>query len=174
MDWQEKMFSINDYVMYGSTGVCVIDDICVPGNGNENLCYILHPVFTKNSVIYVPVSNEKVLMRKVISKDEATGLLDIMPEGEPYNIQNRREKELEYKRALKSGKHVEWIRLVKTLYNKRQENGNGNFRQTFSETDRTLLCSAEKLLNGELSVVLQIPFEKMGDYITSKLQLGDS
>ncbi|MDR1117177.1 MAG: CarD family transcriptional regulator [Oscillospiraceae bacterium] len=162
-------FQKNDYVMYGNVGVCKVQEICTPGNGIDNLCYVLHPVFSQNSTIYAPVENAKVSIRRVISKDEATELIDKIKEVKPFDITNRREKELEYKKALKSGEHVEWARLVKTLYNKKKENA--SYRQTFSETDRTLLCSAEKLLNGELSIALQMPFEMVGDYIASKLRL---
>ena len=160
------MYQKNDFVMYGSVGVCSVDGTCVRDDGNAY--YVLQPVFTKNSIIYAPVNNCKVSIRNIISRDEADEIIDMMPEVEPFTISNRREKEMEYKKALKSGKHNEWLRLVKTLYNRKSENV--NYRQSFSETDRMLLCSAERLLNGELAVALQIPFEKVSDYIMSRLE----
>lgn len=71
------MFSKNEYVVYGSTGVCKIIDIVTKkiGNTKERLYYLLKPEYETNSIIYVPIDNNSVVMRKIITKDEIYELI---------------------------------------------------------------------------------------------------
>ncbi|MFR7993718.1 MAG: CarD family transcriptional regulator [Clostridium sp.] len=71
------MFSKNEYVVYGSTGVCKIIDIVTKkiGNTKERLYYLLKPEYETNSIIYAPIDNNSVVMRKIITKDEIYELI---------------------------------------------------------------------------------------------------
>ena len=65
------MFKIGDAVVYGSSGVCMIDDIRNEYFlGEQALYYILTPVYSKGSTIFCPVNNDKLPIRAVRSKDE--------------------------------------------------------------------------------------------------------
>lgn len=54
------MFKINDYVVYGSNGVCKVTDIEQVTLRNEELeYYILSPVYNEKMTIKTPVNNQK-------------------------------------------------------------------------------------------------------------------
>ncbi|MGN0709116.1 MAG: CarD family transcriptional regulator, partial [Anaerovoracaceae bacterium] len=76
------MFSIGDLIVYGGTGVCRVENITKP-NFNEfdrdELYYVLQPLY-QTGTIYAPVDNDKVFMRKVITKERANELIDMIPE----------------------------------------------------------------------------------------------
>ena len=67
------MFSINDYVMYGKTGVCQVTGI-ESGRliGKEEMeYYVLQPTYkNKTAIIKTPVHNERVHIRPVATKEE--------------------------------------------------------------------------------------------------------
>ena len=63
------MFSVNDYVVYGSEGVCRIEDIGrkdITGLDREKEYYTLVPVY-KSGRIYTP-TDSSIIMRRVITK----------------------------------------------------------------------------------------------------------
>ena len=68
------MFQVNDVVIYGHHGVCEITEIGklkMPMADQEKLYYTLRPVYHKESAVYAPVENRKIIMRSVITKEEA-------------------------------------------------------------------------------------------------------
>ena len=72
------MFSKDDLIIYGSTGVCKVRDICeLKGSRDGRLYYKLEPVFDK-CIIMVP-ADTKIFMRPVISRDEAIDLITKLP-----------------------------------------------------------------------------------------------
>ena len=77
------MFKVNQLVVYENSGVCRIEKIEeVPFPSGPRTCYILKPVYTKEGTIYSPVNNPNVMMRPVITKEEALELIHGIPETE--------------------------------------------------------------------------------------------
>ena len=73
------MFKVGEYVVYGMNGVCRVEEVgpmSLSGVDNDRLYYTLLPLYTKGSRVYTPVDNEKVVMRRVITKAEACALID--------------------------------------------------------------------------------------------------
>ena len=67
------MFQIGELVVYGSTGVCRVEEISglnQPGEDREKRYYRLRPLW-QDGVIYAPVDSRKVSIRPVISREEA-------------------------------------------------------------------------------------------------------
>ena len=112
------MFKINDYVVYNSTGVYKIIDIRQEKdiNNNDTVYYVLQPVYKDNLTIKTPVHNPKVLMRKVINKEDVVSLINSMPERETIWSDDDRQRIENFKTALRTGKSEEWIKIVKTIY----------------------------------------------------------
>ena len=76
------MYQIGDLVLYGSAGVCKVADITtrkMPGLDHPQDFYVLEPLYQQNYTIQAPVNNAKVFMRPIISKSEATELMDTIP-----------------------------------------------------------------------------------------------
>lgn len=66
------MYEKGDYIVYGQHGICRVQDITNPGFSGmdeHKLYYVLEPLCSTGSKIYSPVDNEKVLMRRVMSRE---------------------------------------------------------------------------------------------------------
>lgn len=164
------MFEKGDYMVYGTTGVCQVEEVTemkMKGASSAKLYYVLRPCFQKGNTIFTPIDNEKIVMRAVMSKDEAEALVAQIPEIEVFQETDDKEREKQYKEAIKSGDSGEWIRIIKTCYlRSRKREAEGKRATT---VDERYFRTAEDHLYAELSVALGIVREKVRDYITEKL-----
>ena len=160
------MFKVNDYVVYGTTGVCQIIDIRkekdIYSNG-EIEYYVLQPVFNNNMTVMTPVNNEKVLMREVMTKDEVLSLIAAMPEEETIWINDYRERCDKFKAALKTGECEEWVKLIKTLYLEKKEKT--ALGKKLMKSDEDIMGAAEKNLYEEFAIALNISPNEVVSYI---------
>ena len=102
------MFAVNDTVVYGVQGICVIDEITKRDFGGKSEdYYVLHTVFGNNTKIYVPIGNEKLMsrMRNLLSADEVLGIIDSMSDANFIWTDDGNEREHLYKEILLSGDH---------------------------------------------------------------------
>ena len=63
------MFEKGDYVVYGTKGVCQVEEItelAMKGTAEGKLYYVLRPCFQKGSTLFTPVDNEKTIIRPVM------------------------------------------------------------------------------------------------------------
>jgi RNA polymerase-interacting CarD/CdnL/TRCF family regulator len=77
------VFKINEYIVYGNDGVCKVEGIGKPDfydESSDKKYYMLKPVFCDNSIIYSPIDNSRVVMRRVITKEEVQELINLIPE----------------------------------------------------------------------------------------------
>ena len=111
----EKMFQPNDYVIYGRSGVCVVE-------GTEQIggqdFYCLRSLY-QDCHIKTPV-NGKSPIRPVISKDEANALIDRIPsmEKRKMNASNSRDLSEMYRASILSQECAELVELTMTIYAK--------------------------------------------------------
>jgi CarD-like/TRCF domain. len=165
------MFEIGEYIIYGNHGVCRVEGIGnldLPGIDKSRKCYTLQPVFSKSSTLYTPVDNDKVLMRKVMSNEEAMELLEKVPEIPVLWIGNEKQREEVYRDALKSHDGTDWIKIIKTLYVRRRERMSHGKKLTY--TDEKYLNIAKNCLYGELAIALDIEKDKVEDLINERLE----
>lgn len=165
------MFEVGEYIIYGSTGVCKVAEIkkmAPPGVKTDKLYYALDPVYDKGRRVYTPVSNEKVLMRKILTAKEADELIDRVKEIDTLQIRDEKLREEKYKEAMRTCNCEEWVRMIKTLYlrgKSRQAEG-----KKITSSDARYLHLAEENLYGELSVALKIPKDRVEDVITRRVE----
>lgn len=162
------MFQVNDYIFHGGSGVCIVEDICVPKHarltGSSKKYYRLHPLYETNSIIYTPIDDEKAIVRRILSKKEAFELIQQIPTIQPLKIENDKQREESYRTAMRTNDCYEWIRVIKTIYLRNQARlGEG---KKANQVDEKYIQNAENLLYGELAVPLGIPKEQVRDYIT--------
>lgn len=164
------MFNIGEYVVYGTVGVCTVEDITtldmrdVP---KEKKYYVLVPLSTKSNRIFAPVDHTKVPMRKIITKDEAIKLIDSMPELEDIQIDNPKLTDAIYKETLKTCEVIAYARVIKTLYKfnkKRVEQG-----KKITASGEKFLRIAEDALYSELAIVLSIERNDVPKYIGERI-----
>ena len=113
------MFEIGEYIVYGVKGVCRIEDIThidISGADKDRLYYVLAPVGDGSGRIYAPTDNQKITMRKVISREEADQLIEDMPKIEQLWVPDDRQREARYKEAMNTCDYRAWVSIVKTLY----------------------------------------------------------
>lgn len=164
-----NMYKIGEYIMYSNSGVCKVLDICtLPYSKNErDLCYMLQPAFDNKSKIYIPVSSDKVFMRRIYTKSEVKKLIESMAKLKPLWVNDKKEREFKFKETLKSHDTKNCMRMLKGLYLEKQaKNADG---KTLSNADSSLFSFTEKLLFGEFAVALQLPIESITKYIDTCL-----
>ena len=60
------MYSIGEIVLYGSNGVCEITEITTKKIGKDSIeYYVLKPVCSDSSTLFVPTQNEMLVSRTV-------------------------------------------------------------------------------------------------------------
>ena len=97
------MFEKGEYVVYGSKGVCRIQDIShvdIPGVDQQRLYYIMHPVQNSEQTVYLPTDSTKAVIRRVMTKEEANRLIHEIPSIVNLEVPNEKQREASYKQAL--------------------------------------------------------------------------
>lgn len=165
------MFEVGDYLIYGSVGVCRVDDIgpiSIERNASKRLYYTLTPVYETGSRVFTPVDNEKVIIRSVISGAEAKDLMNAIPEVETLWVPFEKGREQIYKEAMKKCDCREWIRIIKTLYLRKQARIEEGKKAV--NMDEKYLHIAEDALYGELAIPLQMKTEEVENLIKEKCE----
>lgn len=165
------MFEKNEYVVYGTSGVCRIEDITamsMDGVSKDRLFYVLTPSSQKGGKIFTPVDSQKTLMRRILTREEATRLIDEIPDIEELWITNDKLREGTYKECMKSCDCREWIKIIKTLYLRKEARSAQGKKIT--STDEKYLRMAEDYLYSELEIPLEVPRENMEEYITERIE----
>ncbi len=160
------MFEKGELIMCGGHGVCRVVDIV--GNPIDRLdkkrkYYVLEPVFEKSSTIYTPVDNDKIIMRKIMNKEQAEELIERITMIDTVWIQEEKRREQMYKEAIRTYDCQSLVQIIKTLY-LRKQNRLKEGKKVLS-SDEQYLRKAEELLYSEMSLALSIPKEQVEEYI---------
>lgn len=164
------MFAVGDYIIYGNHGVCKVEKIgtvSLPMADKNKVYYTLRPIYKSESVVYAPMENPKSIIRPLLTKEGADMLIEEIPQLESVWIANEREREVQYKAALKSCDCRELIRIIKTLYCRKMDRIRDGKKVTV--LDERYFRQAEEQLYGELAFVLKMERSEMGDYLTERL-----
>lgn len=166
------MYQVGELVLYGSTGVCRVEEIKeqrFPTTGEKRLYYVLRALY-EECVISAPVDSDKVFIRPIISREEAEEIIGRIPTIHPEAYHSRVTRELSehYEAILKSHDCQSLVELTISIYTKKQ----ALLRQKrkFGTVDERFLKRAEDLLFGELAAALDLPRDKVQDYIAEKVE----
>ena len=162
------MYEKGKYVIYGSSGVCQIGDITTLNLDNVPKDREYYVLFPKNGgKIYVPVDVANTKMRKVITKEEADDLIKKIPEIAPIEISNEKMLEESYKKCIHSNECIEWIRLIKCIYSRKQLRLSEGKKMT--AIDERYMYMAEDALYLELGTALGMKKEQVLEYIKKEI-----
>ena len=164
------MFSIGDCIVYGSEGVYTVSEYTSsPIDKNDTRqFYVLRPVHgPAGNVIITPVGNDKVKMRAVMSREEALGFIDRMPEIPTLTVEREKNRREVYRQALANASGDEFVKIIKTVMERREELLKAKKR--LSESDNDYEKKAKFCLHGELSISLGIPIDQMDEFIKNRL-----
>jgi len=167
------MFKENETVVYGRSGVCVIDSIESKSyslkNSSEHKCYVLKPVFDKSSTIFVPVDNEKLTsaMRHVLTKKEIDEMLKSVKKSDAPWIDDRRERNEKFKEILSHGVCRELLLVIKCLTQRKRELSESG--KKLCASDDVILKDAHAEVSHEFGYALGLDKNETEDYIVSHL-----
>ncbi|MDO4344647.1 MAG: CarD family transcriptional regulator [Eubacteriales bacterium] len=167
-------FCKGGYVVYGSAGVCYIEDIRnmrFPSERGERCYYILRPVRNASSTLYVPVDNEKLRekMRHVLTKEEIDAILEENRDKEIQWQSDKKKREEEFRKILKERNQKEMLLLVSCIYLKKRELISAGKKLNY--TDEGILQEAERCIDDEFSFALRLPAGGVGAYIRERLEI---
>ena len=164
------MFKIEDKVVYGETGVCLIEDICEKEflKNQKKMYYVLRPVLSNGNLIYAPIESGKVPMRNIITKQEAEELVKSIP----HILENMQEYSevtfKDYKNEIISHSPQKLVELTARIYNRRK--AIQLQKKRLNSVDEKYMKIAENLLFGELAEALEINIEEVQKYISKTIE----
>jgi len=164
------MFKVGDFIVYGTKGVCKVEDITEMQMGDmpRGQYYVLQPVGQTGSKIYVAVGNQKTMMRSILTEEQAKELIHSIPEIELLWIDNDKAREEKYKACIRTCECRELVKIIKMLYLRKQKRISEGKKIT--ATDEKYLRIAEDNLYAELSIPLGIEKSQMPDYIREVIE----
>lgn len=158
------MYKVGDYIVY-KRDVCKVLGIKEKYYNNTDY-YVLSPVRDTSLKINVPVNN-KTLIRDLMTKEEVEHLIKEIPNIESLDIDDKL-IEYTYKELLKSEKHEDLIKIIKTTYLRNKDREDNN--KKISEKDNNYLTLAECYLYTEFSVALNKTIEDTKNYVISTVE----
>ncbi len=164
------MFQAGDVIVCGSHGVCRVEKvgpISSAAADRDRIYYTLKPLYERGSVVFTPVDNQKMVIRPVISREEALRLIDGMRDAEGLGIQDEKKREEGYKEALKTCRAEELVRMMKTIYARGRSRAARGKKAT--DADSRYLKLAEDYLFGELSVSLDLDRDQVKAFIRERI-----
>lgn len=169
MRLMEAKFAKGSTVVYGSNGICIVDDIKAMSFGGETeMYYVLKPVSKRGATLYVPFSKEKLVnkMRQVLDKEE----IDHILEGEDrYEIpwpDIRNERNELFASVITDADTRKLLALIRCIYQRKQQRLDAG--KALSSGDEIALKTAEKLIEEEFAFALGCKPSEVRKYIKSK------
>ena len=162
------MYQVGDRVVYGVHGVCCVVELQVQTvNRMKVEYYVLEPIKHSGSRYFVPSQNQIAVskLRPLLTKEELDALLTSDRINEDIWIANENDRRLQYREIIAEGDRCNLLRIIRTLRKHREEMLQSG--KKFHVTDANFLKDAEKTLYSELSVVLNIEYDKVSDYINN-------
>ena len=166
-------YSKGDFVVYGTNGICKIDDIqkmTFPMETAEHTYYVLRPIASRTSTLFVPDHKEELVskMRYVLKKEEIDDILAGTGGQVTQWIDDKNERANTYKSIRQEGTPENLLSLIRCLYERKTaliEKG-----KKLPAADDNILNSAERMVREEFAYTLDIPEEQVAEYISAKIQ----
>ena len=164
------MFQAGDVIVCGTHGVCRVEKVGPLSSAvadRDRLYYTLKPLYERGSVVFTPVDNEKMVIRPVISREEALRLIDGIRDAEALGIEDERKREQNYKTALKSCRAEELVKMIKTINARKRSRAARGKKAT--DADSRYVKLAEDYLYGELAISLDLERDQVKAFIRERI-----
>lgn len=165
------MFQRGDQVLYGIHGVCRIVDLETRRIDRKRIeYYVLEPIDQSGARFYVPTQNQAAVakLRPIITQQELNDLLRSEDAYADAWITDENQRKQHYRDLITSGDRAALIRMVHTLHKHKEEQVAAG--RKFHLCDENFLRDAEKLLNSEFSLVLNIHQDEVSSYVQNALR----
>lgn len=150
------MFCAGQKVLYGSNGVCEIEDITEKKIGRERIeYYVLKPICSKSSTLFVPTHNEKLVakIREVLSAEQIKEILSEVPDCSDWENDKLIRSE-SFRGVIAGADFTELIMLVRRIRLHAAKTAEAGKRLHVS--DERFLREAEKMVCEEVSTAFDI------------------
>lgn len=170
MDWADSvqkggnLFEKGDFILYETVGVCQINEISTTDfSDSGKLYYHMTPKYESNRTICIPVDSRKVMMRGIMTRQEAEDFVLTWPDVACKKYSSDKERPQIYKQVFQSGSCLELASMIKEISKMELlRKGNGKF---LTIREKNGISMARKLLFGELAAALDICPGDVPDYI---------
>lgn len=165
------MYQIGDHLVHEGIGVCEVLDICemaLNGKGSEKKYYVLVPYGDKGGRTFTPIDTQKIRMRPVMTKEEITELVGMIPEVDCIHENNDKLRALKYREALSAFEADKLLKVIKTCYLGRRHRL--RLGKKVLSGDERYSQIAEKKLYDEIAFVFAMDTEKIKNWITNEIE----
>lgn len=165
------MFQAGDRVVYGIHGVCDIVDSEVQTVDKKKVTYlVLEPLGQPGARYLVPTHNEAAMgkLKKMLTREELDALIQSDAIRQDAWIRDEGMRKQTYRTLISSGDREKLMTMVHTLYRHKEEQHAAGRKVHLC--DDNFLRDAEKLLIGEVSVVMEMDTDQAKQYVRSKLK----
>lgn len=162
--------TIGSYVMYGKTGVCLVQEQKTVAVGKvSNRYYVLRPISDGRSSVFVPCDNETLVAKisPLLTREEIDLLLSDADRERLEWIDDRPQRMAYYRTVTTGNDRRALIRLICCLFRKKQERQ--EMGKQLSAMDEATLQECMRLIDEEFSMVLAIPSSEVVNYILARL-----
>ena len=174
---QKYTFQKGEHVVYGSNGVCLVEDVCnfsFSADIPKKPYFILKPKADPNSLIYIPCDNEELIgkVRSVFSKEEIQTLLEGQDHPAADWSDDRKERVLAFRGILAKSDPLELLAMIRCIHLKDRELALIN--KKLSASDKDMLQNAERFIENEFSFSLGVTTDEVAPYIRQILSLDEA
>lgn len=166
------MYQVGDQVLYGVNGVCSI-----VAREHRNVdrrrveYFVLEPIHQPEARFYVPTQNPAAVkkLQHILTVPELEALLSSEQAHQNMWIPDENQRKLRYKELINGYDRAALLSMIGTLYHHRQLQVQAG--RKFHQCDENFLRDAQKLLESEFSLVLNISQDQIESYIKSRLNV---
>lgn len=159
------MYQEGDKVINSNGVACVIDRIermKMPHSKIRKNYYVMHDIQKSDNIYYIPQENEEN-MRLPMTKAEAEGLIDNIPQVDPIDVKFDRFRDEAYRKCMKEATPEVLVAMLKYFVarkKKRQRVG-----KSLSAIDEKYMRISSRNLFSELSCSMDISVEEAEDLV---------
>ena len=168
------MFQVGEYVLYGINGICRVAEVGPSPYDKEDArtFYLLIPVNNPmRSTIYTPVDNDRVPMRRLMTKEEIDALIEAIPDIETLTVPVEKQRREIYRTVVGALRPEGYVQVIKTVNRRREELSAA--RKHFPVTDLEYGRLARHLLCSECAHVLGISETEADAYIADRVKKAE-
>lgn len=164
------MIQVGDRVVYGVQGVCdVVECETRTVNKKQVIYLVLEPLGQPGSRYLVPSQNEAALakLKKLLTRKELEDLIHSDLIRKDHWIQDEGQRKQAYRELITGSDRQKLMGMVHSLYRHREKQMEQGRKMHIC--DENFLRDAEKLLAGEISVVMNLDADQARQYIRTNL-----
>ena len=173
---EQRRYEVGETIVYRNNGVCRVaeNDAKMGGVGDKRRYYVLTPLNSQESKIFLPVDSEALVsqIRPVLTKEEIDALLSATVGDSVEWIDDKNQRNANFRDVMKLGIGEELILMIRCIYLKKKELGEvGRKLPTGAEDTQK---AAEKLIREEFAYALDIPEDEVSGYIAAHLETKEA